>query len=80
MYADVINYVKSQAKYITVKPQRMPSAPFQKISILRRSGQFSSLAFVGPLHNGQYILTMIDHFSKHLKLYTMKKIAIMNTV
>ena len=80
MYNDVVNYVKSCTRCITIKPQRVPSAPFQKAFIPRRPDQFLSLDFVGPFNNGQYILTMIDHFSKHLKLYTMKKITAMNTV
>lgn len=80
MYSDVINYVKSCTKCLTIKPQRVPVAPFQKTLIPSRPGQLLSLDFVGPFSNGQHILTVIDHFSKHFKLYPLKKITAMNAV
>lgn len=80
IFCDVANYVKSCTRCATVKHQRIPTAPFQNSIIPTRPGQLLSLDFVGPFQNGQHILTMIDHFSKHLKLYPLKKITAMNTV
>lgn len=38
MFSDVVNYVKSCAKCLTLKPQRVPSAPLQKTIIPTRPG------------------------------------------
>lgn len=80
MFADVVNYIKSCDKCLTLKPQRVPVAPLQKTIIPTRPGQLLSLDLVGPFSNGKHILTVIDHFSKHLKLYALKNITAMQVV
>ena len=80
MHFDATNFVNSCPTCITSKPQRTPIAPFQNSFILTRPGQFLSLDFVGMFNNGYRILTLIDHFSKHLKLYPLRQIITMNTV
>ena len=80
MYSDVVNFINSCQKCIMNKPQRIPQAPFQNTLIPTRPGQFLSLDFVGPFSNDQYILSVIDHFSKHIKLYPLRSITAMNAV
>ena len=80
MYSDVVNFTNSCCRCITNKPQRIPLVPFHNSFIPTRSGEFLSLDFVEPFDNRFHILTVIDQFSKHLRLYPLKQITAMNIV
>lgn len=79
-YADVVNYVTSCTVCLTSKPQRVPSAPLQNTITPTRPGELLSIDFVGPFKNNFHILTVIDHFSKHLKLFPLRNITAIKAV
>lgn len=74
MYADAQNFVSSCKTCIKNKPHKIPQAPFQPTMIADRPGYLVSLDLVGPFSNGQHILTIIDHFSRHLQLFPLLSI------
>ena len=53
---------------------------FQNSFILLRPGQFLSIDFVGPFKNNIYILSVIDHFTKIIQLFSMGNITATNAV
>lgn len=78
MYADTVNFVKSCEQCVLNKPPVLPKAPLQSNPVSNNPGTCVSLDIVGPLSNHQYILTIIDHFSKHLEMYPLSKITTNN--
>ena len=79
-YADVINFVRSCPHCNAVKSHVIPSAPFMKNPFPNHPGDYISLDLVGPFKNQQYILTVIDHFSRFLVLYPLRTISSSNIV
>ena len=73
-YTDVINFVSSCKICATSKPHRIPKAPLQNSDIPKYPGQYISMDILGPLSNNKYVLTIVDHFSRHLELYALNNI------
>lgn len=80
MFADTANYVSSCDRCNSVKKHRIPVAPFQNVPVPSFPGEFISMDITGPVSDNWYILTIIDHFSRHLCLYPLKKITAENVV
>lgn len=74
MYNDTVNFIKSCPKCITVKNHSFPHAPLQNSYIPKAPSEFISMDILGPFSNQQYILTVIDHFSRHIELYPLTRI------
>lgn len=74
IYSDTLNFVYSCDKCIKAKPYTSQKAPFGSNWIPDRPAQFISMDILGPLNNGQYVLTIIDHFTRHLELYPLARI------
>ena len=74
MYADTHNYVSSCTVCVKNKSHAIPQAPLQNSYLPSRPGEFVSLDFLGPFSNGKHILTIVDHFSRHLELYQTSNI------
>ena len=78
MYRDTKEFVESCQVCLQSKPQRIPMAPFQNTFIPKHPGEMVSMDLVGVFKNGQYILTIIDIFSRHLEMYTLRNITAQN--
>ncbi|XP_054709022.1 uncharacterized protein K02A2.6-like [Uloborus diversus] len=75
MYAETLNWVYSCDKCIKLKPYAMQKAPLGKNFIPHEPGHQISCDILGPLGNGQYVLTVLDNFSRHMQLYQMSNIS-----
>lgn len=74
MWTDTKNFVLSCEKCIKHKSYNPPNVPFGSTWIPKRPAEFISTDIVGPLANSEYVLTILDHFSKFLELYPLRKI------
>ena len=74
MYINTQKFVLSCKTCATQKHHRIQRAPLQNTLLPKLPGQFISMDVVGPFRNGQSILTVIDHFSKHLELYPLRTV------
>ena len=68
MFADLTKFVNFCIRYLEVKDQRIPKAPFENSYIPTRSEELLSSDFISPFKNKMYILPVIDHFSKLIQL------------
>lgn len=75
MYTDTINFVNSCATCLVNKPHSVKPAPFQANFLPYTPGQFISLDIVGPFQNQAHVLTIIDHFSRHLELMILNNLS-----
>ncbi|XP_035214374.1 uncharacterized protein K02A2.6-like [Stegodyphus dumicola] len=74
MYNDTKNFVLSCHlcnKYKSFTPKQ---APYKAIRIPKYPNDFISMDIVGPIRNCGHVLTVLDHFSKHLALYPLKNL------
>lgn len=76
LYADTKHFVKSCKQCAAHRsPNKLPPLPVQDNYIPSRVNEFISSDFIGPFHTtdrgNQYIFTIIDHFSKFVKLYAL---------
>ena len=69
-----LNFVASCIKCLQAKHHRTPSAPLQPTYTPRYPGHTISTDIVGPFPNGKYVLTVTDHFSRHVELYPLNTI------
>lgn len=74
MIADVINFVNSCETCKKLKNQNPPKTPFLPAPVPTEPAQKISMDLLGPLKNHSFILTVIDHFSRHLELYNLHQI------
>lgn len=84
LYMDSKNYVDSCQECVGFKsPNRQQKVPIQRNLIPERPGQVVSIDFVGKLprtaQNKQYIMVVIDHFTRYMKLYAMEDQTAINT-
>jgi len=79
-YSDTIRFVSSCTTCMTIKPHTIPKAPLQDMSIPKKPGELISIDLTGPFSNNQYVLTIIDNFSRHLELYPMSSISSNNVI
>lgn len=73
-YEDTKNFVLSCKKCIELKGTKPAPVPLQSVPIPDRPGQFISMDILGPVKQYGHVLTVLDHFSKHLVLYQLKNI------
>jgi transposase InsO family protein len=71
-YCDTVNFVASCVKCLQTKHHNIPNAPFQPTSKPKLPNQIVSIDLVGPFQCGSSILTVIDHFSRHLELFPLR--------
>ena len=69
MFSDLTKFINSCTRCLEDKNQRISKAPFQNSYIPTRPGDLTSLDFIGPFKNRAHILSVIDHFSRHIQLY-----------
>lgn len=74
MYQDTKNYVLSCDQCIKFKSFTPKQAPLKSIPIPKRPSEFISIDILGPIKNCGHILTVLDHFSKHLVLYPLNNL------
>ncbi|GBL80886.1 Transposon Tf2-9 polyprotein [Araneus ventricosus] len=74
VYIDTKNFVLSCEQCIKNKSFTPKHAPPQSNRIPTRPGDYISVDIKGPLPNSSYVLTVLDHFSKHIVLYSLKNI------
>ncbi|GBL59443.1 Uncharacterized protein K02A2.6 [Araneus ventricosus] len=74
VYIDTKNFVLSCEQCIKNKSFTPKHAPPQSNRIPTRSGDYISVDIKGPLPNSGYVLTVLDHFSKHIVLYSLENI------
>ncbi|GBL65840.1 Uncharacterized protein K02A2.6 [Araneus ventricosus] len=74
VYIDTKNFVLSCEQCIKNKSFTPKHAPPQSNIIPTRPGDYISVDIKGPLPNSGYVLTVLDHFSKHIVLYSLKNI------
>lgn len=74
IYSDTVNYVLSCDPCIRAKPYSAKPAPLKNTFLPHRPGEFISIDIVGPLKDTGYILTVVDHFSKHVVLYHLQNL------
>ncbi|GBM41715.1 Uncharacterized protein K02A2.6 [Araneus ventricosus] len=74
VYIDTKNFVLSCDQCIKNKSFTPKHAPPQSNRIPTRPGDYISVDIKGPLPNSVYVLTVLDHFSKHIVLYSLKNI------
>lgn len=74
IYSDTLNYVSSCTKCLKSKHHRTKQAPFQSTYTPKRPNNTVSIDLLGPFVTGQSILTVIDHFSRHLEMYPLRSI------
>lgn len=74
MYADVLNFVKSCELCVKYKNHKHNKAPLMAAPIPTAPNQKVSLDIVGPIKGHFYVLTIIDHFSRHLELYSLSSL------
>lgn len=72
IFNDTKNFVLSCTLCIKNKPHKIPHAPLQEMFIPSMPNDLISLDFLGPFSNGFHVLTVIDHFTKHIELYPTK--------
>lgn len=72
MYADTLNFVASCTKCLQAKHHRTPPAPLQPTYTPMHPGSTISVNLVGPFRNGQSVLTVVRHFSRHLELFPLR--------
>ena len=72
--ADTQNFVKSCEICLIHKHHKVNKAPFLPAPAPTGPNQKISLDLVGPLKNNTYVLTVLDHFSRHLELFTLNNI------
>lgn len=73
-YTDTKNFVLSCDQCIRHKPFSPVQAPLVSLRIPQTPGDFISMDILGPIKDGGYTLTILDHFSKHMALYPLKNI------
>ncbi|GBO38102.1 Uncharacterized protein K02A2.6 [Araneus ventricosus] len=74
VYIDTKNFVLSCEQCIKNKSFTPKHAPPQSNRIPTRPGDYISVDIKGPLPNSGYVLTVLDNFSKHIVLYSLKNI------
>lgn len=74
-YNDTLNFVASCTKCLQVKQHRTPSAPFQPTYNPKVPGHTIAIDLVGPFSTGHSILTITDHFTRHLELFALRSTA-----
>lgn len=74
MYSDTVNFVLSCPQCIKHKAYTIKPAPLQCMWLPTRPGQFVSMDIVGPIKDCGYALTFIDHFSRHMVLYSLNNL------
>lgn len=72
IFNDTKNFVLSCTLCIKNKPHKIPHAPLQEMFIPSMPNELISLDFLGPFTNGFHVLTVIDHFTKHIEVYPIK--------
>ncbi|GBN87775.1 Uncharacterized protein K02A2.6 [Araneus ventricosus] len=74
VYIDTKNFVLSCEQCIKNKSFTPKHAPPQSNRIPTRPGDYISVDIKGPLPNSGYVLTVLDHSSKYIVLYSLKNI------
>lgn len=74
-YVDTKNFVTSCEVCLTNKHYSPKPAPFQSTYIPKTASEFVSVDILGPIRGQFYILTVIDHFSRHLQLYPLTSLS-----
>ncbi|GBO46945.1 Transposon Tf2-9 polyprotein [Araneus ventricosus] len=74
VYIGTKNFVLSCEQCIKNKSFTPKHAPPQSNRIPTRKDDYISVDIKGPLPNSGYVLTVLDHFSKHIVLYSLKNI------
>lgn len=80
MFKDIQNYINSCETCNTNKNFQIRPAPLQKSFIPTSPANVISIDFVGPFGNNQHILTIIDHFSRHLELFIVSNMSAQTVV
>ncbi|GFX46677.1 putative tick transposon [Trichonephila clavipes] len=71
MYSDTLNYVTSCCRH---KRKPCQKQAYGKTPIPTRPNEFISIDIVGPVRSHNYVLTVLDHFSKHAELFPITNI------
>lgn len=74
-YKDLMNFIASCKQCATTQQHRLPTAPLQPMPIPTHPSEIISMDLVGPFETGHTILTVTDHFSRHVELYPIKSIS-----
>ena len=75
MIADTCNFVNSCEICIQHKHHKLNKAPFLAAPIPTAPNQKISVDILGPIKGTNYLLTIVDIFSRHLELYTLNNIS-----
>lgn len=75
MAADISNYINSCQTCLLHKNLRKAQAPLLPTPLPTTCNQKVSMDLVGPFKNHSHILTIVDHFSRHLELYNLQNIS-----
>lgn len=75
MAADISNYINSCQTCLLNKNLHKAQAPLLPTPLPTACNQKVSMDLVGPFKNHSHILTVVDHFSRHLELYNLQTIS-----
>ncbi|GFR01273.1 putative tick transposon [Trichonephila clavata] len=74
MYSDTVNYVTSCISCCQYKRKPHQKQAYGQTPIPTKPGDFISIDIVGPVRPNNYVLTVLDHFSKHAELFPISNI------
>ncbi|GFS79368.1 integrase catalytic domain-containing protein [Trichonephila clavipes] len=74
MYSDTVNYVTSCTSCCRHKRKPHQKQAYGKTPIPTRPNEFFSINIVGPVRSPNYVLTVMDPFSKHAELFPITNI------
>ncbi|GFT22627.1 retrovirus-related Pol polyprotein from transposon 297 [Nephila pilipes] len=74
MYSDTVNYVTSCISCCQYKRKPHQKQVYGQTPIPTKPSEFISIDIVGPVRSNNYVLTVLDHFSKHAELFPITNI------
>ncbi|GFS72121.1 integrase catalytic domain-containing protein [Nephila pilipes] len=74
MYSDTVNYVTSFISCCQYKRKPHQKQAYGQTPNPTKPSEFISIDIVGPVRSYNYVLTVLDHFSKHAELFPITNI------
>ncbi|GFQ68736.1 putative tick transposon [Trichonephila clavata] len=74
MYSDTVNYVTSCISCCQYKRKPHQKQAYGQTPIPAKPGDFISIDIVGPVRHNNYVLIVLDHFSKQAELFPISNI------
>ncbi|GFS56118.1 integrase catalytic domain-containing protein [Nephila pilipes] len=76
MYSHTVNYVTSCISYCQYKRKPYQKQAYGQTPIPTKPSEFISIDIVGPVRSNNYVLTVLDYFSKHAELFPITNIQV----